>query len=86
MVLPGFWLHFGPTRSTHRNGAGRKFSLLVLSRAVATLATPNPLVMQPSNNLVAAPIFAIARLITALRAGSDKAALLVVYLVAVPPI
>ena len=44
MVLPGFWLNFGPT------------------------------------------IFAIARLITALRAGSDKAALLVVYLVAVPPI
>ena len=86
MVLPGFWLHVGPARSAYRNGAGRKFPLLVLCCRVATLAAPNPLVMQPNNNLVAAPIFAIARLITALRAGSDKAALLVVYLVAVPPI
>ena len=86
MVLLSARVSFVPTGGAHRNRARRKFPLLVLCCHVATLATNNPLVMQPSNNLVPAPIFAIARLITALRAGSDKAALLVVYLVAVPPI
>ncbi len=45
MVLVGCRLRFGPARNADDKVAGSKFPLLVLRRAVATLAASNPIAM-----------------------------------------
>lgn len=54
MVLIVYWLCVGTAISADDKVARRKFTLLVLCRAVAMLTSPNSLGMSPANNLMLA--------------------------------
>jgi len=54
MVLILYWFCFGTAISADDKVARRKFTLLVLCRAVAMLTSPNSLGMSPANNLMLA--------------------------------